>query len=178
MKIKYLIIFSFVTQLILGQDKIIYSSNNILLCLDLRFNTYKIWEEANLNEDTVGTFIKEKPDVSLGNLFIDNDLITCIDTISKDKIVLKKIDKYRLIAINKSHCFRKNEILYAVCIYDRKGRPEEFMKWLNGKRHGTWLIHSRKGINYIIYDNGKIIEEYFKTNKEAFESPDNSPARL
>jgi len=52
------------------------------------------------------------------------------------------------------------------------------MYWKDGRRHGKWIIHCEKGVNCTLYEDGRIIRQYFKTNKEYMEERLNAPIDL
>ena len=134
-------------------------------------NNYAIWEQI-INQ------LISVSNISCGEATINNGIITCYDTKTKEKIILKKIDRYRLIVINENRCFKMNEKLYAIKISDSKGQLIEEIGWKNGNRNGYWRTYSEKGVGFVVYDNGKIINKYFKTHKKLREEVLKRPVRL
>lgn len=132
--------------------------------LDLQIKEYRIWEDtdSNLNSDVV----IEKSDISEGKIAVEGNFIICIDRISGKKISFEKIDEYRLTSTNVNCCFNIKDTLYAIVISNLYGKPFQRMNWKEGKRHGEWSINGEKGVNYTLYEEGRIIKEYFKTYKE------------
>jgi len=164
-------------QIVVCQNEIIYELGKIRLSINAQTNKYSIWED-NVNTNPYSNSITSVPDISAGKITIDSGLITCNDTIYKNRIVFKQLDEYRLLVINKNHCFKVNDILYAIVISDKNGKPYQWMKWKNGKKHGEWSIHCDKGVNFTLYDKGKIIKTYFKTYKEIGAELLNGPVSL
>jgi len=93
-----------------------------------------------------------------------------------NKIKLKKIDKYRLLVLNNTLFFKKNQILYCNGISDCKyNRIEEGMQWINGLREFNWEIYTNKGRITTEYKKGKTIKRYFKTYKQLDEENSKLP---
>ena len=93
-----------------------------------------------------------------------------------NNIQLKKIDKYRLLVLNNSIFFKKNQILYCNGIYDCKyNRIEEGMAWENGLREFSWEVYTDKGRITTEYKKGKMIKKYFKTYKQIDEESSKFP---
>jgi hypothetical protein len=154
----YVYLFIFL-QYISGQNIVLYSSNDIRININSDKENYTVWRKP------VDQLIKV-PYISTGKVLFSNDLLICIDTITKERIILKKVDKYRLIVNNKNSLFSTKEILYAIKISDSKGHLLENIGWKNGKRNGYWCFYSDKGVDFVFYENGRIIKRYFKTHKE------------
>jgi len=83
------------------------------------------------------------------------------------EIRLKKIDNYRLLVVDKSLFFKKNELLYCHSIDDcNYKRIEGSMFWKDGLRDGCWQRYIEKGVISIIYNKGKKVKVFFKTYEE------------
>jgi len=150
----------FLTQIVLCQNRILYSSNSTLLKIDKYTNKFSVWDQSK-NE-----MIEAPKIISTGKIFFNKDIITCIDSITKEKIVLQQIDEYRLIVIKKNRCFKTKNIFYAIKTSYKDGSPLQWMEWRNGKRDGCWRSYQDGGIKYILYENGVVKEMYFKTMDE------------
>lgn len=159
-----------------GQNSILYSSKNIRLNINTNTNKYCVWEKPK-DESNRG-FVTRPDDISEGIIFTGDSLIICTDTITNEKIILKIIDKYRLIVINENRFFKTKETFYAIKISDSQGNTLERMGWRDGKQHGLWLFYSDKGIDFVVYENGEIIKRYFKTYKELDTETRDNPAIL
>jgi len=146
-------------------------SNTIRLSIDPQTNKYSLWDHK-------GDGLTEIPDISTGIIIVERKIIKCIDKIKKHTIIFSKLDDYRLIVINKNQYFKINDILYAIIISDKNGKPYQWMKWKNGKKHGEWSIDCEKGVNYTIYENGVIKKRYFKTYKVIREELLKAPVML
>lgn len=163
----------FFVQIAICQNEIIYESNNIVLSIDFRIKEYSIWKDSD--SDSKADVVIEKPDISEGKIRIEGNFIICIDKISNMKMSFEKIDEYRLAVTNKNCCFDINDTLYAVVISNQYGNPIQRLKWKEGKRHGVWSFHDEKGVNYTLYEDGRITKEYFRTYKEIKEGIQNAP---
>ena len=83
------------TQLILCQDVILYSSNNLMLKIHLKETKFRIWEKPKF--DLVDYDI-----LSEGKIMLDKNLIICVDSIKNEKIIFQHIDSFRLIVVNEN----------------------------------------------------------------------------
>lgn len=178
MKKTVLIFFHFFLfiQIVVGQNRIFYELGKTVLSIDFQTNEYHIWKDNNTDPNS--DWVLEKTDISEGKILVNDNIITCTDMVTDVKVSLRKIDEYRLVIENKSSCFNINDTLYASVISDQNGRPYQWMKWKDGKRHGEWIIHSEKGVNSTLYKDGKIIRQCFKTDKEFMEERLNAPIDL
>lgn len=178
MKIIVFIILHFYlfTQTVVSQNKIYYELGKTVLSIDFKINKYHIWKDTNADPNS--DWVLEKTDISEGKILVNDNFITCTEMVTDFKISLRKIDEYRLVVENKSRCFNINDTLYASVISDQNGIPYQWMNWKDGKRHGEWIIHNEKGVNCTLYKDGKIIRQYFKTNKEFMEERLNAPIDL
>lgn len=163
----------FFIQIAICQNKIIYDSNNTVLCIDSRTKQYRIFEDSDSGSSS--DWVLAATNISEGKITVEGNFITCVDSISGMKISLKKIDEYRLVVINKNNCFNLIDTLYASVISDQNGKPYQWLKWKEGKRHGEWSIDGEKGVNYTLYKEGRIIKEYFRTYKEIMQEMLNAP---
>lgn len=148
------------------QKDIIFECND--LCLSITINEYTMWK--NDPADTIGDAINEPYTFSAGHVCSNDSMIICYDTIKfrEKKLEFKKLDAYRLKVCNTAPFFKPGDMFYAKVISDSIGRPTQYLSWKDGKPHGLWVYFSDKGANYVLYENGSIIKEYFKTNEEIY----------
>jgi len=147
-----------------GEKYTIYDSERY--CISLSLNSFKIWEPDI--SDTIGTAVNEPETLSTGFVHSDDLMILCYDTIrlAKYKFEFKKIDAYRIKVMNKTPFFKPGDILYAEVITDSIGRPVQYLSWKDGKPHGNWEYILDGGSKFVLYENGNIVGEVFKTNEE------------
>jgi len=159
------------TQLILCQDVILYSSNNLMLKIHLKETKFRIWEKPKF--DLVDYDI-----LSEGKIMLDKNLIICVDSIKNEKIIFQHIDSFRLIVVNENRYLKVKELICPITIYNNLGNPIQWMSWKNGKRHGEWNYQTDKGYKFEIYENGQIVKTYFKTYEEIKDEISKMPAKL
>lgn len=86
---------------------------------------------------------------------------------SIQEILLKEIDKYRLLVLNNTIFFKKGEILYCHNITDcNNNNLEVGMLWKDSKRDGCWQQYNENGIIYTEWKNGKKNNVYFRKYEE------------
>jgi len=158
-------------QVVFCQDVVIYSNDYAELEIDKHKKEYSIWH--NTFDDLI-----EPPSISKGKMSFNQNSFTCIDTKSKEKIIFKQIDKYRLLVTNNNRFLKMKQRFYAIKISNSQGEVLQFMNWKNGKPHGYWTYYSSKGVTFVLYNKGNIIEKKFKTNEELYDELMKSPAEL
>jgi hypothetical protein len=163
-------IFVFSKNITIGKENIIYLANNNL-CFSIRNNTYTLWEVDPT--DTLSDAIVIPEDLSAGYVSSNDSMIICYDTIRlrDETFKFKKLDEYRIQVINDPPFFESGDILYASVISDSIGRPVQYLYWKDGKRDGSWEYYLDKGIKFVLYKDGNVVEEYFKTYKEYYKQP-------
>lgn len=150
-----------------GQKNVIYDSKRY--CISISLNNFKIWEPSNTV--SFGAPFIEAEDLSAGKVYANDSMFICYDTIrlAKYKYEFKIIDKYRMQVTNKTPFFWPDEILYVSVVTDSIGRPVQYLSWKDGKPHGNWEYIYTRGTKFVLYENGVIVKEYFKTNEEILE---------
>lgn len=95
------------------------------------------------------------------------DDIYKINIFNLQEIQFKKIDKYRIIILNTSLFFKRNDLLYCHNINDcNNKRIEGSMFWNKGMRDGNWQHYTDKGIITTAWRHGRKTKEFFKTYEE------------
>lgn len=130
--------------------------------IDTYTNNYCIWEKQEYD-------VFESPTISEGQIVLNGDKITCIDTKNNKIFVLKKMDKYRIQVIMKKLNIESGTIFYAIKKSDNKGNPIVRMGWENGRKEGCWSFYTDKGIKFVVYKNGIVAKRYFKTYKQIYD---------
>lgn len=167
----------FLLQIVSCQNKTIYELNKFGLVINTITNRYSLWVDT-VNTDPRSSQVIAVPDISAGKVSICNNTITCIDTISKKKIILNQVDEYKLIVITGNYGLNRNDILYAIVISDKTGKPFQWLKWKDGMRHGEWSEDLKDGVKFTLYNRGKLIRTYFKTYNELRKERLEKPMRL
>lgn len=167
----------FILNISFSQNRIEYRITDKRLIIFTDSNSFTIKCTPDYYRDEYSDSLKSCK-FATGRVLITKTTIKLIDSATQSIIILRKIDKYRLLVLNNNKYLKYNSIVCPTAQYYNNGKWVHSMSWKNGLKNGEWSYQTLDGYKYEIYENGRLIKMYFQTYKQLMDSINELPGDL